>query len=950
MVPARGRLVYESGQWEVDLGQRELRARGIPIPIGGRAFEIIEALVQSAGELVSKDDLMGRVWPDVVVEENTLQVHISAIRKALGPDRGLLRTASGHGYRLLGAWTARSKEMPAAPLNLAPAPVVAPASAGNLPVSNSDLIGRAAAVQHLLDLVSAYRVVTLAGPGGIGKTRLALEVAHGLAPVFRGERWFIELGSLSDPDLVPSAAAGVLGLELGGDLISPTSIARAIGGRQILLILDSCEHVIDAAAELAETIVRMCPRASVLATSRELLRIDGEYTYRVPALDVPATGTDGPQEVIEHSAVQLLIARTRALLSDFSPRPADLPTIGAICRRLDGIPLAIELAAARAATLGLEPVLSRLDERFALLTGGRRTALPRHKTLRATLDWSYELLPEAERRLLRFLSVFAAGFTLEAAAAVMSEAGNSAPAIMEGIANLVAKSLVALDGNGAVSRWRLLETTRAYGLEKLRESGESEQAARRHAEFFRDLVTSASEATPTPENLARYGREIDNVRVALDWAFSPAGDPAIGRVLTAAYVPVWFDLELMVECRERTERALDSVDAAERLSDPLRMQLHIALGVALTFTMGPVERARMVSAKALEIAESLDDVDAQLRTLWCLCALYWDIGETRASHSLAERFTRVARRTGDPAVVLVGERLIGTTLQTGGRQIEARRSFERVLDLYVVPRDRRHTIWFQYDQRVLARAMLARVLWLQGFVDQAREQAQASLAAAQAAGHVSSGFYALVYAVFPISVMTGDFLAAERAVAMLIDLATRHNATYWRNVGRCLEGKLLIMRGEHRAGAILLRAALDTCNGTGWTMSAPEFLGVLAQAQAALGEHGDALAVVDQALTRADDGGERWYFAELLRIRGELLLPGADDRSLSSAEACFARAMDIAREQGALFWELRAALSLARLRIRQDRVEEARQLLAPTYERFSEGFETADLRAARDLL
>ncbi len=942
--------MYESGQWEVDLGQRELRARGIPIPLGGRAFEIIEALVQSAGELVSKDDLMGRVWPGVVVEENTLQVHISAIRKALGSDRGLLRTASGHGYRLLGAWIAKPRGVPPDPVDLVPVPVAAPAAVGNLPVATSDLIGRETAVQHLLDLVSAYRVVTLAGPGGIGKTRLALELAHGLAPVFRGERWFIELGSLTDPDLVPSAAAGVLGLELGGDLISPMSIARALGGRQALLVLDSCEHVIDAAAELAETIVRMCPHASILATSRELLRIDGEYTYRVPALDVPSHDTHGPQEVIEHSAVQLLIARTKALLSDFSPRPADLATIGAICRRLDGIPLAIELAAARAATLGLEPVLARLDERFALLTGGRRTALPRHKTLRATLDWSYELLPEAERRLLRFLAVFAAGFTLEAAAAVMSDAGNSAPAIMEGIANLVAKSMVALDGNGAASRWRLLETTRAYGLEKLAESGESEQALRRHAEFFRDLVATTSQTPPTPENLARYGREIDNVRVALDWAFSPSGDPAIGRTLTVAYVPVWFHLELMVECRERTERALDSVDSEAGLDDPLRMQLNIALGVALTFTMGSVERTKLVSGKALDIAESLDDVDAQLRTLWCLCALYWDIGETRASQITAERFTRVARRTGDAAVVLVGERLVGTTLQTGGRQIEARRCFERVLDLYVGPGDRRHTIWFQYDQRVLARAMLARVLWLQGFVDQARDQAQASLAEAQAAGHVSSGFYALVYAVFPIAAMTGDFVGAERAVAMLLDLATRHNATYWRNVGRCLEAKLLIMRGEHGAGAILLRAALDTCNGTGWTMSAPEFLGVLAGARTALGEHGDALTLIDEALARADDGGERWYFPELLRIKGELLLHGADDRSLAAAEACLGRAIDVAGEQGALFWELRAVLSLARLRMRQDRAEEARELLAPVYARFGEGFETADLRAARELL
>src|SRR5713101_26300 len=423
--------VYMSQQWEIDLGQRELRAYGAPVPIGNRAFEIISVLVQAAGKLVSKDDLMGRVW-GAIVEENTIQVHISAIRKALGPDRGMLKTSSGRGYRLLGSGTIGQEEHASAePISFEQIRKSVRPFQSNLPSRASDLIGRDGAVQHLRNLLSAYRAVTLTGPGGIGKTSLALEVARNLFPTFEGDAWLVELVSLSDPALVPSAVAGVLGLRLGGAEISAESVARAIGGKNLLVVLDNCEHVVDAVASLAEKVVRLCPATSVLATSREVLRIEGEHVYRVPALDVPLQRQEKSRTVLEHSAVQLFIARTTALRSDFLADEESLPAISAICRHLDGIPLAIELAAARAATLGLQQVASRLDDRFTLLAGRRRTALPRHQTLRATLDWSYELLPDWERCLLRHLAAFPAGFTLEAATAVASDANSAGSAVVE---------------------------------------------------------------------------------------------------------------------------------------------------------------------------------------------------------------------------------------------------------------------------------------------------------------------------------------------------------------------------------------------------------------------------------------------------------------------------------------------------------------------------------------
>src|ERR1700688_2293573 len=381
-VPAQHRRrVYESGEWEVDLARRELRARGAAVPIGNRAFEIIEVLVQSAGELVTKNDLMGRVWPGAIVEDNTLQFHISAIRKALGPDRGMLKTVSGRGYRLVGDWASRQERTSSADsIDLEPVPSPAEPFQPNLPTATSELVGRTIAVQHLRGLLSAYRLVTLTGPGGIGKTRLALEVARGLFPSFQGDIRLVELASLSDPALVPSAVAGGLGLKLAGGEISVESVARAIGAQKLLLVLDNCEHVIDAAARLAETIVRRCPRTTILATSREILKIEGEHVYRVSPLDVPPQHEE-PGNMLGHSAVQLFIATTRALQSDFSPDGENLPAIAAICRRLDGIPLAIDLAAARVATLDLQQVAAGLDDRLGLLTSGRRTALPRHQPL-----------------------------------------------------------------------------------------------------------------------------------------------------------------------------------------------------------------------------------------------------------------------------------------------------------------------------------------------------------------------------------------------------------------------------------------------------------------------------------------------------------------------------------------------------------------------------------------
>jgi non-specific serine/threonine protein kinase len=430
----------------LDLSRRELRARGISVPIGGRAFEILAILAQSGEELVGKDELMQRVWPGAIVEENTLQAHIAAIRKALGPDRDSLKTVSGRGYRLVGNWTrggtTRSAQPPNSeprPVASEPSPVARQRSRTNLSVSPVDLLGRAFATHHVEEVLAAHRVVILTGPGGIGKTALALRVAQSVFTSTQVDTYLVDLAPLSDPHLVPSTIAGILDVRLGSGESDAASVARAIGARQLLLVIDNCEHLIDAAANMTETLIQMCRSVSVLATSRENLRIVGEYVYRVGPLSVPTEQDREPDVILAQSAVQLFIARIKAAQAAFSPDPANLLQVAAVCRRLDGIPLAIEFAAARAATLGVAQVAARLDDRFGLLTAGRRTALPRQRTLRATLDWSYDLLPEWEQRLLCRSAIFPAGFTLEALSAVDPE--RPVTSVLEGIANLVGRVL-----------------------------------------------------------------------------------------------------------------------------------------------------------------------------------------------------------------------------------------------------------------------------------------------------------------------------------------------------------------------------------------------------------------------------------------------------------------------------------------------------------------------------
>jgi hypothetical protein len=450
--------------------------------------------------------------------------------------------------------------------------------------------------------------------------------------------------------------------------------------------------------------------------------------------------------------------------------------------------------------------------------------------------------------------------------------------------------------------------------------------------------------------VTRRVREIDNVRAALDWCYSASGDPAIGIDLTAAYGPVWLHLSLVAECRERCERALLSSQAGGSPNTRQLMQLHAALGSALLSTMAPAEQSLAVLRQALEVAETLGDLGVQARVLLTLASVLVFRGEYGEARGVVERLSQVAHQIGDPAIAATADRRLGQMLLTIGRLAEAQECFERVLQQPIRSADQRSMVLFELDDRAMARAMLARALCLRGFTERAHEEAQASVAELRGGVHQLAFCRVLYFGLCRIALMTRDLATAEPAIARFNQAATRLNAPFWRTVGRFLEGKLLVERGEFARGEAVLRDAFDTCRRTGWRASYPEFMGSLAEALGGLGQLGEALDAVTDAVASAGHGadGQVWYVPELLRIKGELL--HAADRSAPAAEDCFRQAGEMAREHGALFWELRVALSLARLRVAQGRDELAGEILRPVYERFTERLATADLQAARTML
>ncbi|MFJ3372487.1 ATP-binding protein [Pseudomonas sp. NPDC086251] len=463
--------VLRFGPYAFHLRQRLILEGDRPLRMGGRALDILQVLVERAGEVVSKDELIAHVWPTSVVEEINLRVHIAALRRALGDGQGGQRyivNIPQRGYRFIAPVLSEREGTPIATVQKLQ---------HNLPARLTPVTGRDSVVGSMVRQLPVRRFMTLVGPGGIGKTTVALRVAELLLQHYQDGVWLVDLASIDDPAQVVDHLTRTLELEVG------TTLA-VLAQRHTLLVLDNCEHLRTRCRTLIEDLLVLAPRLSILATSREPLLAAGETVQRLPALAVPpASALHSVTEVMGYSAVQLFVSRARARQQGFALREQDLKAVREICRRLDGLPLAIELAAAQIDALALVGLQAQLDNCFQLLTQGRRTAVPRHQTLKAALDWSYERLSLLEQTVLQRLAVFKLAFTLDAAIGVISCAALLPSTLADVVEGLTLKSLLSLEQGNGVPRYRFLNTTRTYALEKLEHSGDLRTFERRYARY-----------------------------------------------------------------------------------------------------------------------------------------------------------------------------------------------------------------------------------------------------------------------------------------------------------------------------------------------------------------------------------------------------------------------------------------------------------------------------------
>ena len=649
---------HQFGPFRLDAGGRVLYRDGQRVALTPKAVDVLIALVVARGRLVTKEELLQTVWAGTIVEEGTLASHVSMLRKALG--NGLIETLPKRGYRFVGQ-VADDSSGPLLPIG------TQQVRRTNLPSSLTMFIGRQLALAQIREQSRRSRMVTLVGAGGTGKTRLSLEAAGRLADDFPDGVWLVELAPLTDAALLPSAIVTALGARAEGDTPPLKLIESTLRDQRVLLLLDNCEHVLDAAAQAAQTLLRALPGLALLATSRQALGVEGETLYRVPSLTLPGPDeSPAPADDIASEAAQLFVDRAIAVQPAFALTARNAAAIAQVCRQLDGIPLAIELAAARLTALSVEEIARRIDDRFRLLTGGLRTALPRQRTLRALVDWSYDLLAPDERAVLNALAVFCGSFSLEGAECVAADSGLARAQVLDAVELLVAKSLlIAETQDGAETRYRLLETIKQYAGEKLAESGLADGVRARHVIYFMGLAETGAKALAGPmalEWLDRLDADHDNLRIALD--ASGADAPSYAR-LAGALRTFWDTRGHFSEGWSRLERAL----ALHTAPDGVRLDVLIGAG-AIAYKLGNTQRSDDILREAMALAQALGSVRGEAEaTLWC--AYNCSPQGADVVEPLILRGQALAIASGDRSLEALARLQLGRTVMERGQLVQA---------------------------------------------------------------------------------------------------------------------------------------------------------------------------------------------------------------------------------------------------------------------------------------
>jgi predicted ATPase/DNA-binding winged helix-turn-helix (wHTH) protein len=919
--------VLAFGPFQLHRSPRMLYHGGDHVRLGGRAIDLLVALVERAGEVVSRAELERQVWPYSVVEDSSLRVHIAALRRALGDGIGAARYIAnipGRGYSFVAEVGARY------PAPRAGEQAGAALEPRQLPTRLNTIVGRDQAVAAIARDLGARRLATIVGHGGMGKTALALAVAHQIQKDYADGACFVDLAPVTDPALLATVLASALGITLFGENIL-SNLAIWLGPRRMLLVIDNCEHLIDAATALVHHILHAAPGIDVLATSREPLDAEGEWVHRLKPLASPPDGIEiDCAAALAYPAVRLLVDRAMASADGFALTDDNLAPAIALCQRLDGVPLAIEFAAARIGLLGVQGVVAQLDDRLRLLGTGRRTALPRHRTLRALLDWSYDLLAPGDQRILRCCGIFHGTFAFDSAVAILADATMDATEVQVRLLGLVRKSLLVAETDAPEVTLGLLSITRAYALTLLHADPAFDTIAERHAQHMVALMARCEadwEVLPGAVWRNRYGHAMRNVRGALDWAFGPGGNPALGVRLCGAMMLQIARLFSDEELRACARQARDAILAGTPAAPLHRMRIDIILAdtTAHGAATGPALPASY--AGALEQGEREGNAAAQCEALFQIGTHYFGAGDYRAMRQMTDRLSQLAAEAGLEAAMVVGDRMGAQAAHFLGDHAHAATLAARVFAQpgVVLP----VALSSPVDRAVSMRIVQARILWMQGCGGRAAVLAAECLVLAARDVTPISLAHALGLAAIPIALWRGDHVAACGAVDRLAAHAERHAMAYWAGWARHFR-RVLALRDGSLSPAAMPPLPMDTLQADHCVTFAPQL-------------HAPA------TLARTTEGRVLWCAPEVWRVQGERLLAGDGDED-TAAERWFLQGLELARRQGAWSWVLRCACSLARLRCIQGRPEAAVALLAPLLDELPGDTDSLEIRAAREII
>lgn len=822
-----------------------------------------------------------------------------------------------------------------------PSHAVNPDAANTPRLRPTRIVGRYAAITRVVMKMTEQQFVTIVGPGGMGKTALARAFAYDMRAAYPGGIFRVTVGALDSPEALPAAVSAVLGVSADG--ADPwRNASRFLSSRQALVILDGCEHLLLATAAAAERLRAASDTVSILATSREALRADGEWIYRISALTLPGAKAVTTREEAEvFTAVQLFLDRVRQADPGFDLEDAQAQVVCDICRRLDGIPLALELAAAQVVHLGLAGLAAQIGDRLGWRDDEAHSLEPHHGTLGETLDWSHHLLSDAEKLVLRRLSVFRDVFDTQAAIEVAGDARVAASDVIDGVMGLSAKSLLSSTDEPDGGRYRLLDTTRDYASRKLQLSGEYRDVSHRHAEFVRRLLAEAdahwSAMQPAIWN-KRYSPWLDDVRHALDWGLSDGGEPSTIVALALGGFGLTRQMGAELEFKPSLEAVLGMLQRLPIPQPLLELQINKCIN-SISYVPRDSEEAQVDALQEALETEEQDSNEGKTATLASgiamLCGLFGAAGFLADYPRMNEWFNRIdelARDSGDGMALLTADRIRAQMLHWGGAHAMAVRVARRILDgnCFRIP--------FSYnpspiDLRVSMRIVLARALWMQGFADRAAQVIAEGMRCALEDSPLSQ-CQVIAFGALPLAIWSGDDRHVDDLVALLEERASQCSIGQWGLWAREFSAVVAEQRGESLPVAC----------------SAP--LGELDDAQ--LRDHLCTMRprrITSAQLERVlSGGGPPWCAPEILRAHADHLLESAsDEQTRHAAEALLRQSLGLANAHGALAWELRAAMSLGRLLRSTSRSAEAHAVLAAVLRRFKDSFATGDFIEATRL-